>query len=440
MIYKIIVDKQSRTNPSSEKREYTIDIEELRVKGDVYDSLVITKDEDYVMRRLHLSELQVLTVLEEPIKQPIPNLNIELFEGDNYIYLLDMTGNKFYAEYIVKNDFTDTYVTTNEMNSAINQLASQIELSVNQKLTDYSTTEEMNASINMKADAIKEEVSDTYATQEELVQEKSERVQTATQISEEVSKKVDKETITGAYLILKINGDTSEAKLNADKIELSANDILNLLAGNAINLTSKNIIISSNCFNLDKNGIITLRDSESIGAALQIISNDNSSFNSSVRSFGAIYNGPNGYVAIDADFAYSGGTIKVAPSENGDETNYTLIQNGSVNALTVSQRSLEKVKKNFEKLQSGLEIIKNTDIYKYNLKNEEDTTKKHIGFVIGDKYKYSKEITSNNNDGVDIYSFTSVCCKAIQEQQEQIENQNNLIQSLIERIEKLEAK
>ena len=121
MQYKIIVDKQSRTNPSSEKREYTVDIEELRCKGDVYDSLIITKDEDYVMRRLSLSEYQVLTVLDNPIKEPLNDLNIELFEGDNYIYLEDMSGNKFYAEYIVKNDFTDIYVTKNEMNSSIAQ-------------------------------------------------------------------------------------------------------------------------------------------------------------------------------------------------------------------------------------------------------------------------------------------------------------------------------
>ena len=60
--------------------------------------------------------------------------------------------------------------------------------------------------------------------------------------------------------------------------------------------------------------------------------------------------------------------------------------------------------------------------------------------MIGDKYNYSKEVTSNKNDGVELYSFVSVCCKAIQEHQEQIEQQNNLIQSLVERIEKLEAK
>lgn len=102
MKYKIVVDKQSRTNPSADKKEYIIDIEELRFKGNIYDSLVITKDEDYVLRRLKLTEFYVLEELEEPIKEPLDNINIELFEGDNYIYLIDMVGNKFYAEYIVK--------------------------------------------------------------------------------------------------------------------------------------------------------------------------------------------------------------------------------------------------------------------------------------------------------------------------------------------------
>ena len=105
MQYKIIVDKQPRTNPSSDKRQYTIDIEELRYLGDIYDSLIITKDADYVIRKLSLSEYGVLSVLSKEVIEPIDNVNIELFEGDNYIYLADMTGNYIYAEYLLKNEW-----------------------------------------------------------------------------------------------------------------------------------------------------------------------------------------------------------------------------------------------------------------------------------------------------------------------------------------------
>ena len=188
MIYKIVVDKQPMTNPSEEKREYEIDIEELRFKRDVYDSLVITLNEDYVMRRLELGEYNVLTELNPPIKEPLPDLNIELFEGDNYIYLYDMTGNKIVAQYLVKNEFNELYITQSEMNSAIEQSAKAIELSVNQKLVGYSTTEEMNSAITLKAN----------------------------EITSTVSKKVGNDEI-----ISKINQSSESVTINANRISLS---------------------------------------------------------------------------------------------------------------------------------------------------------------------------------------------------------------------------
>ena len=154
MQYKIIVDKQPSSNPSNEKKEYIIDIEELRVKGNIYDSLNIDKDKTYVTRRLSLSEYGVLSVLDEPIIEELTDIDIKLFEGDNYVYLSDMQGNKFYAEYLIKNDFNDIYATKNEMNSFITQTAESIEFSVNQKLEGYSTTEEMNAAIDITAQGI----------------------------------------------------------------------------------------------------------------------------------------------------------------------------------------------------------------------------------------------------------------------------------------------
>ncbi len=147
MKYKIVVDKQSRTNPSTEKKEYEVNIEELRFKGNVYDSLVITKDEDYVMRRLELTDFYVLKELETPKKEPLENINIELFEGDNYIYLIDMVGNKFYAEYIVKNDFTDMYTTKSEFKTGIEQTSRKIEIMASAKLdkNEFATYLEINS-------------------------------------------------------------------------------------------------------------------------------------------------------------------------------------------------------------------------------------------------------------------------------------------------------
>ena len=83
--------------------------------------------------------------------------------------------------------------------------------------------------------------------------------------------------------------------------------------------------------------------------------------------------------------------------------------------------SKEDKKKNFEKFDNALDIVNSVDIYKYNYKDEKDTDKKHIGFVIGDKYNYRQEITSKDNDGAELYSMISVLWQAVKEQQKEIE-------------------
>ena len=86
---------------------------------------------------------------------------------------------------------------------------------------------------------------------------------------------------------------------------------------------------------------------------------------------------------------------------------------------------------NIERYTGALSEIEKIDVYKYNLKVENKDTKKHIGFIIGDKYRYSKEITNNEDTGVDLYSMTSLCLQAIKEQQE-------IINKLQERVSFLE--
>ena len=124
--------------------------------------------------------------------------------------------------------------------------------------------------------------------------------------------------------------------------------------------------------------------------------------------------------------------------------------NGYVNGKKFIDNSREEMKKNIQRYtEKAIDVVRNTDIYKFNYKTEKDTNKKCIGFVIGDNYKYSKELTSTDENGKEIganlYSMISVAYKAIQEQQEQIEKlqakdkqKDELIQSLIQRIETLE--
>lgn len=109
---------------------------------------------------------------------------------------------------------------------------------------------------------------------------------------------------------------------------------------------------------------------------------------------------------------------------------------GNISCVSLTQTSLEKDKKNFEKFNNALDVIKGIDIYKYNFKNEKDETKKHIGFVIGDKFNYSNEVTSENNNGVDIYSFVSLVCQGLKEE---VEKRDEQIEQMKREIEKLKG-
>lgn len=419
MQYKIVVDKQPMTNPSSEKKEYIIDIEELRVKGSTHDSLMFEIDKTYVIRRLKLSEYYVLSVLDEPIIEALESINIELFEGDNYIYLIDMQGNKFYAEYLIKNDFNDVFATRKEMNSAIDLTMKQITIAVNQKFTDYSTTEEMNSAINLKA----------------------------SEINAKVEKKVDEETITGAYLILKINGDTSEAKLNADKIELSANNILNLLAGNTINLTSKNLVLASTNFNVDKNGNMNCKD-----ASMSNVTISGGSINlggveaAGVVRFRIFANGRQSYFTSEQlNFTNTNNNISEASiglySDGGGFANFTKntgswdtregthIDYKEITTPKLTQTSLESIKKNISKFtENATGIINNADIYEYNLKSDKDTDKKLIGFIIGDKYRTPNEVISKEGQAIELYSAIGILWKAVQELSARVEQLEKEVQ------------
>ena len=158
MQYKIIIDTQSRTNPTDDKKEYVIDIEELRYKDGVYDTLVLSiNDGCYIIRRLSLSKTHVLTILDEEVTETIDDIDIELFEGDNYVYIEDMEGNPITAEYIIDNEFTSLYVTTVQLNSAITQTAEEISLEVSKKVGEDEIISKINQSaeeITIQADKI----------------------------------------------------------------------------------------------------------------------------------------------------------------------------------------------------------------------------------------------------------------------------------------------
>lgn len=228
------------------------------------------------------------------------------------------------------------------------------------------------------------------------------------------------------------------------------------LNGKEINLTSDNTTINSTNFSVDKDGNMSCSNANITGGQVTLFGEPNAE-NPTLKIINQ--NQPTTYVDITSGrmhgygdgflhtiFYYNIGTLNLRSSlgtrslfsgslvslrnENDEPVIQLFNDDGSIKCVSLTQTSREESKKNFERLENGLDIVKNTDIYKYNLKSQKDTDKKHIGFVIGDNYNYSQEITSQNNDGVDTYSMVSVAYKAIQEQQELIEQLQKEIKEL----------
>lgn len=493
MQYKIIVDKQPSTNPSDEKKEYIIDIEELRVKGDAYDSLNIELNRTYVTRRLSLSEYGVLSVLDEPVIEELTDVDIKLFEGDNYIYLMDMQGNKFYAEYLIKNDFNNIYANKNEMNSAITQTAESIELSVNQKLTSYATTDDL---------------------EEQVTELNSTVTQTAQEINLEVSKKVGDDEIISC-----INQSAEEIQINADKINIDGKAVnftteineaigpftsedrtkaMNYIVGN-VSLTPEEIEkydinnngrvdsgdtvymsrAIANGGNLSFNGYykidpyskdksISIYDKEgNYSAIISLINNyfdnlrvgvletdyDNNKIRSQVGSdtisivqantsnsifmnVGDWYdNTSSSGLQIMSGTSSQNGRIDIVAQQTNSfinlaaRSNSTEISASGITTPKLTQTSLESIKKNITKFtKNATDIINNSDIYEYNLKSDEDTDKKMLGFVIGDKYRTPAEVIEKNGQAVELYSAIGILWKAVQELSARVEQLEKEVQ------------
>lgn len=411
----------------------------------------------------------------------------------------------------ITSSVSETYATKTALNTVNSNLSSQITQTANQitssvsntyatknQLNNYSTTTQMNSAINQKADSItstvsstyetKTNASNTYATKTQLNTAKSEIRQTTDSISATVSN-----NNTKANIIAKINNNTSSAKINADVISLSANDILNLLAGNTINLSSKNINIQSNNFKVSTDGILEcweaiFRNAKLMGGDLNFYKANGdlvgrirratsnfdgtsaealvlSTLQSTTPTFFIYFHNSSGDLTgppilsisqkstsnFDNLSSSSGyvGFIEIRQVVQVSNLIVNTIQPYSGNTVNVSgyvratgfvNNSKESLKKDIEKYNDiALEIIKESEIYQYHFQKEDDTDKKHLGFVIGDlggEYKTPNEVISQDGEGIDTYNMTSILWKAFQEY---IEKTDEKIAQLEQEIKELKG-
>lgn len=368
------------------------------LNGSTYDELELsygdgTNSNVIVTRNCQINSSGVVSALPTPTTETYsyPS-DIILTDGDYTVSILGYSAGYLYVQLMAKNIYTTQFYTKAETNSLIDQTASEITLGVNQTLSNYSTTSEMNSAINVKANEINSVVSTKVGNNE---------------------------------VISKINQSAEQVTINAGKINLNgsvtANNNFKILtdgsmeakngkfSGTISSGTIQGGSIDVNASYTELNPYIRVNDSASTG---------NEPVMTSIWS--------NGLSCID----YRLGHEAVIRTE-GPSGGYAQLKGNHCDAFAFNNVSLVDKKKNFEKMSDAIEIVRNGDIYKYNWKSENDNQKKHIGLIIGDGYNTPDEVINEMKTGIDTYAMISVLWQAVKEQQEIIEN-------LKERIEKLE--
>lgn len=143
-----------------------------------------------------------------------------------------------------------------------------------------------------------------------------------------------------------------------------------------------------------------------------------------------VYTGVQGHSQGGGEFMLTalsnGGAILTLYNSNGVSTS---VNATGITTPSLTQTSTEKGKKNFKKVKGTshgyTDIIKNGDIYEYNLKFEKDTDRKRLGFVIGDGYNVPPEVIAKDENGDDVginlYSMCSILWQAVKELTAEVE-------------------
>ena len=288
-----------RLNSSIGKTKVTIEKTEKGLRGEISQSLKDSKkytDESSSATLDSANEYTDNSLTSYVTEQELTNTISITSEGFNAEIKKQVSETKSYADSVAStagenavnsaNSYTDNSLgnyTTNEVfQTTIDATNNKISTEVSRA---KSEEEKLSSKITETAETIKTEVSQTYETKnnadsrQEIIQSSIE------QASSQIVLKVD---ANGKIVQVALTGDITkgtEFKVNADNINLSASDVINLLANGNINLTGKNITITSTNFNVDKDGNMVAK---------------NGKFEGNITSNNAIINGGNINIAGDS--------------------------------------------------------------------------------------------------------------------------------------------
>lgn len=187
-----------------------------------YDEFVLEENKAKIIRRVGENEDGSFYKLDNEVLEDYGDLVIPVKTGYNKLWLESFYDLKLNYEirYVIKSDYTDIFATEYYVDNSID-ISEKGVLLQSKQYTD-NKTEDLSSEIKLHAN--------------------------------EIVLKVDaNDKIVKAALTADANQGASFT-IDADQVDLTANDILNLIAGNEINLTSKNLSINSTNFKVDNAG------------------------------------------------------------------------------------------------------------------------------------------------------------------------------------------
>ena len=370
--------------------------EPLRTFNNVTDELQILFNEETgiceakVIRRIDYNN-GIYMIYNIPKEEPISEMTMELFKGNNYVYLEEYTDWTIYARYLFNNELNEEFAPRVETNSRIRRTADEINIEVSKKVNQ----DEVIASINLSPEQIK-------ILAKNLQLEGFTSINGNFTIDEEGNMICNDATINGAVIA---NGENFS-------VDADGNVICN--SATMKNVTCENFTIKNSTI---QEGYIELKSTNG-NSSFSVTDTSTDRLNSELSANTLNFNSnlDRGVAQIGVDMASGNGFMSVT---------------GIAECGNLIQTSAKEKKKYIKKIdKNALNLINNSDICQYQLKGEQATGHRHIGLVIGEDYNCPDEVISEDKKGVEIYSMIALAWKAIQEQQETIEVLKNSIENL----------
>ncbi len=359
--------------------------EPLRVFNDVTDEFQILFNEETgiceakVIRRIDYNN-GVYTIYNIPKEEPVDELTMELFKGNNYVYLEEYTDWEIYTRYLFNNELNEEFAPRVETNSRIRRTADEINIEVRKKVNQ----DEIIAGINLSPEEAK-----IFA--DHLKLEGFTSINGNFTIDEEGNMVCNNATIQGAVIA---NGDN-----------FSVDEEGNVICNSATmkNVTCENFTIKNSTI---QEGFIELKSSNG-NSSFSVTDTSTDRLNSELSANTLNFNSnlDRGVAQIGVDMSSGNGFVSVT---------------GVAECGNLVQTSAKEKKKYIKKVdKKALDLINNSDICQYQLKGEKATGHRHIGLVVGEDYNCPNEVVSEDKKGVEIYSMIALAWKAIQELSEE---------------------